>query len=291
MVNDLNKKAIFYLLVCSLTYGAAIVVSKIALKGGSNPFSFALMTSFFSAIFSTFYILPKYRGMKKFSKKDWRNIIIIGIIASGITHLTMIFGQSLTSAMNAAFLSKLTGLFTIPFAYFMVKEKISRRVWLPIITVFFGVLLLSTNGALKSPQPGDMIIIFTAVLLGFTNSLAKKTMNKISSNVISGLRFIFGFMFILSVVSFLLWSKSFSSLYDGFWYVITNAILMFVYVFSFYKGVELSNPAIATIFLLVSAIFSAFLAYFLLGEVLSVVQAIGASLILVGAYFIARKGI
>ena len=286
----MNRQAILYLLLSSLLYGAVTVLQKDGLNKGLDPLSFALTSGIFAAIFSIFYILSKHRALGRLNKSDWQNLIVIGAIASGTYQVTIFWDQSLTSAINAGFLLKLSGLFTIPFAYFMINERISKDAWLPIIGIFFGAFLLSTNGVPKMPQIGDLIIIFAAIQLGFTNSLAKRTMRKIPAEVISSMRLIFAAVFLLIAILILQGFSSFASIYSGFWYILSSAGLTSIFVFTFYKGIELSSPSTASIFFLLSAVVSAVLAYPILGESVSFIQAIGGLVILVSAYFIGKKG-
>jgi drug/metabolite transporter (DMT)-like permease len=153
-----------------------------------------------------------------------------------------------------------------------------------------GAFLLSTSVVPKMPQIGDLIIILAAIQLGFTNSLAKRTMSKIPAEVISSMRLIFAAIFLLVAIPLLQGAGSFASISNGFWYVISSALLTSTFVFTFYKGIELSTPSLASIFFLLSAVVSAVLAYFVLGEILSLIQIIGGLLILVGAYFIGKSG-
>ena len=64
----------------------------------------------------------------------------------------------MTSANNVGFLSKLNVLTVLPFAYFMLKEKISKKVFIAVMVMLFGTFLLSTNLSFAKINVGDLIL-------------------------------------------------------------------------------------------------------------------------------------
>ena len=284
----MNKKAIFYVIIASVTYGYYLVLTKQGLKFGLNPLSFAMTTGLLSGLFSLFLLVPKINSVKNLKRGDIKSLLILGVIASGISQLTIYYGQKFTSAVNAGFLVKLTALTTIPFSYFLIKEKLKKNVSIPILLTLLGTFLLSTGGKLEIPKLGDLLIIFGTIQLGFTNAYSKKVMGKISSYITSGFRLIFGGIFMLIFVSVLLGVNAFSSLFNGFWFVLFSAILITIVIFTFYKGIELLTPSTVAILFLLSAVFSTLFAYFVLDETISLIQIIGGGLSLLGLYFLSR---
>ena len=227
----MTKKAILILLLASILRGAMLVLTKVGLNAGLDPLSFSSITTLLEGILCVFYIIHQRKSIKKIKKISWRNLIIIGIIASGTVQLTTFVGQSLTTAVNTGFLMNMTTFFTIGFAYFMIGERIQKSKWIPVVIALIGVFFLTTDGILQIPQMGDLLILFAAVQLGFTNSFAKKTMKKIPSNFVSAMRLIIGGIFIFLVVFLLLGSNLFSVLIDGFWYIVAMAVIATVFVF------------------------------------------------------------
>lgn len=285
----MDRDAIIYLLIGALVISASYVVNKAGLNRGLDSLSFALTSGTVSAILAFIYILPKQKEIKGFSRSDWLNIIILGIIASGTAALTRFWGMSFTSAINANLLSKTNILFIVPIAYFMVGERISKRALLSILIVFVGSFLLSTGGAMIIPKAGDLIIIFAALQLAFANTLAKKVMLRISAANVSMLRLIIGAVFMLVTVPLFMGSSAFSSLSTGFWYVIVSGVLSVIYVFCLYKGIHLAGASIGNTFYQIQAIFTIILAYTFLGESLSLVGGLGGLLILIGSYLISSE--
>lgn len=275
-------------MTASITYGLYLVLTKKGLNLGLSPLPFAAMTGLLAGIFSTILLVPKITIIKKLNTVDIKDLFILGIIASGISQLTIYYGQNLTSAINAGFLVKLTSLTTIPFAYFLIKERFKKNILVPILIAFLGTFLLSTSGKIEIPRFGDLMIIFATIQLGFTNAYSKKVMNRIPSYVISGFRLIFGGIFMFIFVSLLMGIGSFNLLLNDFWLVLLCAILITIVIFTFYRGIELLSPSVIAIVFLSSAIFSTLFAYLILRESISIIQIVGGGLVLLGLYFLSK---
>ena len=285
----MNKNAILYFLLSAIAISSNYIVNRAGLKQGLDPVSFALTSGVIAAIFSSIYIIPKTRELKMFSRPEWLNLIILGVIASGTSALTRFWGLSLTTAVNASLLSRSNILFTVPIAYIMLNERISKMAWLSVFIILSGCFILSTGGALITPQTGDLIIIFSALQVAFANCLAKKVMIRIPAGTVSMLRLIIGAIFMLISVPIFMGPSAFSSLFDGFWYVIVSGVLTVTYVFGLYRGIGLSNASIGNTFHQFHAVLTVILAYVFLGESLSPIKGLGGLLILVGAYLISKE--
>ena len=196
----MNKKAIYYLIITSITYGYYLVLTKQGLIYGLEPLSFSMATGLLAGIFSLALLLLKSEAIKGLNRKDFRDLIILGVLASGLSQLTIYYGQKTTSAINAGFLVKLTSLTTIPFAYFLIKERFKKNIIVPILITLLGTFLLTTGGKFALPQFGDLLIIFATIQLGFTNAYSKRVMNKIPSFIVSAFRLIFGGVFLFIII-------------------------------------------------------------------------------------------
>lgn len=285
----MTKKALFYLTLTAIATGLAAVINKAGLNAGLNSLSFALMATLIAAIIPFFYVIANLKEVKRIERKNWLYLITLGVVHTGTARFTLYIGQSLTSAMNVGFLQKTSVVFTAIFAYFMVRERISRSQILPMVIPFVGVFLLTTSGHLQIPRAGDLLIVSTAMQWGIGNSLAKITMGKVPPNMISALNIIIGAVFMLVVVFSLIGLNAFAAFLSGFWYVIASAMLMDIFVFAFFKGLDLSGPTRAVTFVLTSAVFCAMFAYLILGERLSLIQGVGAIIILAGVYLLAKS--
>ena len=284
----MKKSAIFYLTLASFSFGLFVVLVRYLLNLGLESLPLVASTGIFLMIFSVLYCLLKLHQIRKISKRNWFKIFILGLLATFVGRILMFVGQSLTTAINAGFLMKLTGLTTIPFAYFLLGEKIERKDCIAFIIMLIGTFLLVTKGSLNMVNIGDLILIILVIIIGFTNSLAKQVMKEVHPNIISSLRMIIGT--ILQLVFFIPFFgyATFAPLLTNLTLVFVGGILGFTYLFTYYKGIELAGASRATIFFLLSAVFTAVFAYIFIEETISMVAGMGAILILGGAFYLAK---
>lgn len=280
----MNQKALFYLLISAIASGMLTVVTKAGLNAGLDPFFFAMFTITIGGFISFIYLIPQRKALKKIKNREWSYILIIGLIASGIAYIFVYIGQALTTAINTGFIVSLVSITTIPFSYILVKEKFQKRKLIFIFITLFGVFILTTEGRLTTPNTGDLWLIFSMILYGYTNALSKKAMRNASGYIVSALRVVIGSLFLLVFVPLIIKSNISSNLSTGIIFVIPNSILMLATIMFFYKGIELTNPGISASIMLLSPLISTALAFIFLRETLSLIQGIGGILILTGIY-------
>ena len=276
------KKGIIYITIASIFYAGVIVNTKAGLNTGLDSSSFTFLTM----VFTLLVLLPYYFSTKKetVNKTDYKNFFILGLSAAGLAHFFLFLGQNYTSAVNAGFLVKIATLFTVLFAFFLINERLRCIDFIAIAISFLGVFLLSSEGQITF-RPGDLLIILSALFLGFSNAFAKKLMIKHSSKTIIFWRTMFGIP-ILFVFAMILSNNPFSSIGS---YVLLNGVFLGVTIIFLYKSIEIIGPSLSSTLFFISPIFSTIFAVIFLQETLSIAQLIGGAIILLGTYLIIRR--
>lgn len=270
-----SKSKIIFIIIAATAYGLSTVITKMGLNAMLEVSSYTFLTM----MFATMFLLPYYISVKekKITMNDYKNFFILGLIASGIAHLLIFFGQSYTSAINAGFLVKMATPFTAIFALIILREKIGKIGWTAILISLFGCLLLSTQGKI-TPQIGDSFILLAASLLGFSNVFAKNLMKKHSSTTVVFWRSVFGSI-VLFVISFLYIKNPFLSISS---YAVLNGLLIAITLACLYKSFDIIGPTFSSALFLTSSVISLIFAMALLGEFISPVQLLGGVIILIG---------
>lgn len=282
------SKGFKYLILFSLTLGLSIVINKAGLNAGLDPFSFVFSRGVIASIFCIIYLLISKTSLKTIKKKDWIYLIVLGVLASGIDPLLQFFGQSLTTATNTGFLLNLIPLFTLPFAFILLKEKPTIRFYISLIIMLSGSYLLSTKGQSLFFNIGDLLIILLTILNGFHTVFGKITLGRSSPKLVTNFRVIFGTIFIFIVAPIFQTKNLFGALIDGPVYVILGSVLFIFILLFLYKGMSKVTATETSLFFILSGIFPAILAYFFFDETLNLIQIIGALMILIGGLIIIR---
>jgi drug/metabolite transporter (DMT)-like permease len=276
------KRGIIYITIASLFYAGVIINTKAGLNTGLDSASYTFLTM----VFTLLVLIPYYFSTKKetITKIDYKNFFILGLFASGLAHFFLFLGQSYTSAVNAGFLVKITTLFTVVFAFFVINERLRRIDFIAIAISFLGVFLLSSEGKIIF-QPGDLLIILSSLFLGFSNAFAKKLMTKHSSRTIVFWRTMFGIP-ILFVFALVLSNNPISSIGP---YVLVNGVFLGLTIIFLYKSIEGIGPSLSSTLFFISPVFSTIFAMIFLKETITIVQLIGGAIILLGTYLIVRR--
>jgi len=285
----MKTEGIIVLSVSSALYGFSIILVKMALNQGYSSYSLMSSRSILSIPFMILAMLFLKERVEYTKSLPLKDLSIIGIIGSGTAMMTLYIGQAYTLAINAGFVFRFVFIFTALFSHFLLKDKIQKSQYASMGIMFIGMYLISTDGKALNPHWGDLLVLLASMQVGFTNVLAKITMNKVNSYMISAIRIFIGSIFIVIVVSILFGLDTLAPLYSIPYTILALALLEIVFIFLYYRGIEIEGPLTATLFFLMGALVSAVLSYVILGEKLSGIGWVGGLLIMTGAYILIKK--
>lgn len=285
----MKTEGIIVLSVSSALYGFSIILVKMALNQGYSSYSLMSSRSLISIPFMTLAMLFLKERVEYTKPLPLKDLSIIGIIGSGTAMMTLYIGQVYTLAINAGFVFRFVFIFTALFSHFLLKDKIQKGQYASMGIMFIGMYLISTDGKALNPYWGDLLVLLASMQVGFTNVLAKITMKKVNSYMISAIRIFIGSIFIVIVVSILFGLDTLSPLYSIPYTILALALLEIIFIFLYYRGIEIEGPLTATLFFLMGALVSAVLSYVILGEKLSGIGWVGGLLIMAGGYILIKK--
>lgn len=231
---------------------------------------------------------------KESKKFRWGYLLVIGIIGGGIAFLLFFTGLKLTTSGRAGFFHKTLPLYVLVFAYFFLKEKITKKQLFALLIMFAGTMIMISSTIEPSefwlnPKLGDLLVIGATILWAVENTISRKAMIKGEHNFVVS----FGRMFIggLLLGAIIFATGKFSLILEltgrQWLNIFVSTALLFLYVFSFYWGIKYINVSKATTILLLSPIITLILGRIFLGEPMPALQLIGSVIILIGAYFVA----
>jgi len=285
----MKTEGIVVLSTSSALYGFSIILVKMALNQGYSSYSLMSSRSLLSIPFMILAMLFLKERVEYTKPLPLKDLSIIGIIGSGTAMMTLYIGQAYTLAINAGFVFRFVFIFTALFSHFLLKDKIQKSQYVSMGIMFIGMYLISTDGKALNPHWGDILVLLASMQVGLTNVLAKITMKKVNSYMISAIRIFIGSLFIVIIVSILFGLDTLEPLYSIPYTILALALLEIIFIFLYYRGIEIEGPLTATLFFLMGALVSVVLSYVILGEKLSGIGWVGGLLIMVGAYILIKK--
>jgi len=203
-------------------------------------------------------------------------------IVAGFTH---------SSALVGGFLLQLNGVAALIFALLLLGERIRLRQSLGILLLLLGSTLVvlkgSQGGAWTSGGLGDLLIVAGAIGLGFGFIPAKRLSERIETLQLTALRLLLGAATLLPAVAFqllfeshsLLWQPSFTSLWAFPLYILTSFCLGYL---SQQAGFRLLKAWEMAAIMQTVPLFSTAFALLLLHDTITLMQAIGGFLAVLG---------
>ncbi|MFZ4591166.1 MAG: DMT family transporter [Ignavibacteria bacterium] len=282
--NPTAYKSEFVLLFCSLVWGFSFPSVKLALNYMS-PNAFIFFRFFITlAIFLAVY----RKRITTFKRVEVTRGIILGSFLF-VGFLTQTIGLKHTSSANSAFITG-TNLILIPIVQIVIiKIKPKFENIIGIIIVMFGIFILSDvqNTDLNF---GDFITMICSVAFAFHIVYLDKY-----SHISDTMPLIYGQYLAMTVLSFLsmlffehLWLGQFKFEYNHFllFSIVFNGIFStFIALFLAMRFQKYTTPVRAGLIYNMEQVFAVIFAFFLISEMLSKNQIIGAFIILGGLLF------
>lgn len=285
----MKTRSVIYLLIHAVMLAMGHILQKLVLNHGVDRYVFAFIRIATGFVIITILLLIRNYRPVPVIKKNFRHFVVLGVGFSGIGILLKLWGISLTTATNAAFLMSLSSIAVVLFAFWLLKEKAPNRFYAITLMMIGGVYLFTTGGKQLLPKLGDIIIFVLAFLIGFMQVYGKKVLKTISVLETSFGRSLVGMIF-LGLLIPVFAPRGFSTIhtFPVLLLVMANGITFSSSVMLFYKALQTEGASNTGMFSLLVPVFTAVLGYPLLGEVLNVYQFIGGLIVLGGSFFISR---
>jgi drug/metabolite transporter (DMT)-like permease len=278
------------MLLTSLLWGGNFVVGK-SLVEHASPMA---LTAFrwIIAVICLFPIVLRREKKLLPPARSLVPLLLMGVTGVMLFNIFQFWALEETSATNVGLISTLNAISIAVFSAFFLKDRINGRQILTMIFSLFGVLLVLTKGHMEmllslTFNEGDLWMIAAVCIWGIYSVLGKwagKYTSPIMSTFYSG---VFGLAILLPFCYSDLQVKNFdlpfagSMLYTG---LISTVVCMVLWN----KGVQKIGAVTAGVFLNFNPVFTAILAYLLLGEQLEAIQFLGGLIVILGCYLFTR---
>jgi drug/metabolite transporter (DMT)-like permease len=278
------------LLFTSLLWGGSFVVGKFLVDHASSMtltnlrWIIAIICLFPIVWIQEKRILPPKRAVVP--------LVLMGLTGVVLFNIFLFFALDRTAAMNIGLLSTLNPVSIAIFSFLLVGEKIRPFQIVAMLISFLGVLIVLSRGewerllALQF-NVGDLWMLAAVATWGLYSVFAKWAMKEVSpmmSTLYSG---IFG---VLILLPFNLSSFTITNVDAPFvWSILYVGVLATVVSMVFWNvGVQKMGGTAAGMFLNFNPIFTAILAFLLLGERMTWSQLVGSIVVILGSYLFAK---
>jgi drug/metabolite transporter (DMT)-like permease len=199
-----HRRGIHLALANAAGLGLVGLVDKLGSSRAVNPLVFSLQSIFFALVFTSLFALLHYRGslagqVKGLSWASWKLMALIGVCSSGLFVLFRFVGLAQSTGTFATLSQVVTTSFTAIFAFFFLKEKLSRPFWILFFTILAAMYFVSIGRLeLASLKAGDLFIVAGTFFLAAGNIFSKAALKEVPPVILTVGRFGFGFLFLVA---------------------------------------------------------------------------------------------
>jgi drug/metabolite transporter (DMT)-like permease len=293
-----RHKAYLYLLIVAAVWGFAPPISKTAFSS-FPPLIFLtyrfLITNFLLIPLLLIFEPDTWHKLSLLKSNDWLKLILSGILGSTFQLGLLFWGLDLTTSLDASILGAIPPILVAIGGAIFLREKITRLQTWGLAIAFTGTLVivlqpvLSGQGLFSGSFAGNFLVFLGGVCWAIYVLITKQELkHRLSPLLLTTNMFFTGFISIslitiffykpLAISSMLSTAPLHSHLSVIYMAFISGALAYFLYQ----KAQSFLSASEADIFLYLSPIFTAPLAYFWLGEPITVPLIIGSLIIALG---------
>jgi len=280
-----ENKGVWFAALTGVVSGFSIFLNKFAVAE-SDPFVFTVLKNSLVALafLAALFLLKEFSAFRAFSRRQWMQLLAIGVVGGSIPFLLYFYALKLTPAVNAAFLHKTLFIWVALLAWFFLKEQISRRFLAAAGLLLAGnVLLFGIN--VKGFTFYDALILVAVLFWSVENILAKQALNscRLSPRVVAFARMFFGSLFMLAFLAATDRVKFFAEVTPvQLQWSLLGAAFLFLYQWFWFIGLREARASVATSVLLIGLPITALLSVLFLNKPVSFNEGIGFFLIVAG---------
>ncbi|MDF2502921.1 DMT family transporter [Clostridium sp.] len=287
------KKGYIFIILTAIFYSTQEISGKLlSIRGKMDPFQVMFIVFLIGAIVLFPLAMKDMKTKKiKIASNDLIYLAICGILSATVSMSLLQFAVTYTKASIAAVLFCTTAVFTVPFAYFILKEKVKKTILISIIISLIGVVAIFNPIKVVSGLTGrgDLIGIILAIAAAITwalyTILTKKRISIYGGYVFNFFAFCFG---VLALLIILIVTKRpiFTGIkFDNILVLIYMGVCIKALGYIFYLGAVRETSAItASMVFLIKPALATILSMLILNEKIEVNVIVGIVFIIVGSY-------
>jgi drug/metabolite transporter (DMT)-like permease len=276
-------------------WGASFIATKVALKDISPitivwmRFAMGLIILGLAVILRKQFALP--------NKNEWGYFALLGLLGITFHQWLQSNGLKTSEASTTAWIVATTPVFMASLGWLILKEKLSGIKTLGIVLAFVGVLLVVSDGDLASISigkfgaPGDVLILISSVNWAVFSALSRRGLKTYSASLMIFYVMLLGWIF--SSVLFVAGGNyiELPALSVNGWLgvIFLGVFCSGLAYIAWYDALQALSTAETGVFLYIEPLIAMVVAFFVLGEPITVASLVGGGVILFGVWLVNKN--
>jgi drug/metabolite transporter (DMT)-like permease len=278
------------LVVC--IWGTNFILMK-GVFGEISPLAFNAVRMTIAALALGLLWAWRERGRLGMPARDWLRLWMLGLLGNGLYQMLFVIGLDLTTSGVSALLISTIPLWTALLAVLLRLERITAKTWLGIVIAFAGIVLVTLGTPArdhnhqmlaKDPLLGNALTLLAALCWAGYTVLQKSVLERYSPLRISALGLLLGGPALWAFAFWEVRQQDWGTVSWEAWGIIFYAGLISIalayLIWSW--GVQRLGSARTAIFNNLVPVLTFALAFFFLGEPLTLLQIAGGAVVLLG---------
>ena len=290
-----RQMAVILLFIVPVLFSTNIIAAR-AVSDFIPPFALAFWRWWLALLLFLPAIGPDLLRYRRELLGEWRDLLVLGILGMGICGAFVYVGADTTSATNIGLIYATAPIIIAGAATLLYREPLGRVKALGILVSLLGVLVIVFRGDLVALQtlslvPGDLWIATAAVSWAVYSVMLRYRPSQLPGRVRFAATMLYGSMALLPFHILELANGDVPELnIETLIAVLIVAIVPGLGAYLGYARIQRALGASPTALILYLApVYTALMAWLVLGESLQLYHLIGAALILPGIYLSTRK--
>ena len=298
-----------YLLIAILIFAAANSVTRRLtelgaenLIDGRNPISFCnvLFVGNLCALLALIAIYGKEwnpSSLTKLKISDWLSLIAVAILSGALAPTMFFFALDLTAVNNVVLIGRIEPPITLALSVLILRARVNSWIVAGAVLAFIGVLLtillqpadnsVMAMGGLDIGA-GELMTAIGAIALAISSIISKVKLNSIPLGIFTIFRTAVGTLIFFSATVKLYSISHFMDVFAPIvwqWMLLYGIVIVVGGQLAWFKGLKSTDAADVSLASSISPIAGILAAFLILGEVPTVAQYIGGSVIIIGIIF------
>lgn len=174
-----NLRAILLALLVTFLWSTSFIIIKWGLVE-IPPLTFAGLrySIAFICLLPFVFSKPRLKEIKELDKKNWQQLILLGILFYAVTQGAQFVGLSLLPAVTVSLLLNFTPVIVAVLAIFIISEKPTLLQWVGVILFFSGILIYFYPVVFINKELIGLMVVALGVLANAFSAILGRSINR-----------------------------------------------------------------------------------------------------------------
>ncbi|QCX33571.1 EamA family transporter [Caloramator sp. E03] len=278
------KKGYIYIFLSAFIFSTMEIVSKL-ISNKISPYELTFIRFLIGGLILLPFSIKEIKNKK--IKIDFKSFLYFAFTGFLCVSISMIFFQLAiiyTKASTVAVIFSTNPIFTLPFAYFILKEKFNIKTILSMVLCIIGVIIIFNPFSINPDIIGIILSLFAAIAFSLYSVIGRLKIDTYGSTTLTCFSFLIGdILLLILLLIFKVPIREISS--DIIPHIIYLGIIVTGLGYLLYfAAIKETSVVISSIVFFIKPALAPILSFILLKEEIPLNTIIGIGFILIGAY-------